>query len=111
MRAIGPAATDLGSCHEAREVRFPSLQECPEPGVVTGRDRGANRRPCRQRPAPGNDLWLAGKDAEIADAVEDIEITEDRTENRVHQRELAAVEIGRRPETAFEAGESVGQRC
>ena len=63
-----------------------------------------------ERAAPCGDLRQAGEDAEIADAVEGIEIAEHRPEHRVDEAEAFAVE----PWTfqaRFDAREFVPQRC
>jgi hypothetical protein len=109
MQSVGSGrARPRRSCHQAGKVRFPRLEECPEPSVVAGRHRGANRRPCRQRLAPGHDLGLAGEDAEIADAVEGFEPS---TPTLARLRLLGIVTISRTPTTRHFIGLSLCCAC
>jgi len=80
--------------YQAGNVRFSRFQQRPKPCVKVRRDGGADGRPRRQRLSPRGDFRLAAKDAEISDAVEDVEIAEHRTEYRVHQRERAVCRTG-----------------
>src|SRR6516165_7575646 len=98
-----------GFRHQPGDVRLARVQKGPQPRVIVRRNGGTDRRSLRKLFAPSRYFGLARKDTEVADAIEDVEVAEDRTENGVHQREAAAVEIRPGSETPFEPSEFIGQ--
>src|ERR1700722_14152191 len=77
---------------ELRHPGSPPLEEIPQQRRVFGAHCRFHRWPCRQRSAPTRQFRLAGQNAEIADAVEHVEITEHGPEDRIDQREPFSVE-------------------
>src|SRR4051812_28703111 len=91
-------------------MRAARAVELPEQGRVLGRYRGLHRRTCGERGAPCGDFRQTAEDAEIANALEAIEITEHRTERRVNEAEALAIEPWTR-QPRLDARALVAQRC
>lgn len=69
---------------------------------MVGRDRRPHRWPGRQSVVPGTNSRLALQHAKFADVIEDVEVSKDGTEHRIHKGEAIAIEVRPGTEAPFE---------
>src|SRR3954452_22562354 len=89
-------------------MRAAGREKPVEPLGIVLRDRTAYGRPPRQGAPPAPDPRQTVEDRKRGDAVEGVEIAEDRAEDRVDKRESLAIEPGRRKKALFGTGEFAG---
>lgn len=75
-------------------MRLPAAQERLQPRLVIGDHRAAHGGSLREHAPPFPQFPKVPEDAQIDEAVEDVEVAEHRREHRVDQREAVASEIG-----------------
>src|SRR6516225_1549769 len=93
---VKPGNDTMPSGHRfCLQVRYPGIsppQEIAEQGGIFGAHGLSHRGPLGQRLAPACQFRLAGENSEIADLIENVEITKHRTEYRVHERKTFTIE-------------------
>lgn len=90
-------------------MRAAGTQEGFQPPGVIERDGVPHGRPSGESRAPAGHLAEAVKHAEVPDALEDVEVTEDRAECCVHEGERLAVEPDSRAKLVLDAPELSSQ--